>query len=82
MKQTKVESLLESMVNIVIGYSVALMSQILVFPLFGINVPLSTNIWIGVWFTAISLVRSYVVRRWFNAGLHRAVVRAARRVGE
>jgi hypothetical protein len=73
MNQTKLESLLESLVNILIGYTVALVSQILVFPLFDIHVPMSANLWISAWFTVISLVRSYVIRRWFNAGLHRAV---------
>ena len=66
MMQTRKGSLVESCVNIAIGYGVALLSQIIIFPVFGIHVPLSTNIWIGVWFTAISLVRSYIVRRVFN----------------
>lgn len=78
MNQTRIESLLESGVNIFIGYFVALISQMLVFPMFGINVPLSVNLWIGLWFTVISLVRSYVIRRWFNAGLHKAIVLTAK----
>ena len=82
MNQTKLESLLESIVNIIIGYSVALASQLLIFPLVGINVPFSTNLWIGLWFTLISLARSYVIRRWFNAGLHRMVVSAAKRIAK
>ena len=82
MNQTRIESLLESGVNIFIGYFVALISQILVFPIFDINVPLSVNLWIGAWFTVISLVRSYVIRRWFNAGLHKAIVAAAKELSE
>ena len=82
MNQTKLESLLESIVNIIIGYGVALVSQLLIFPLVGINVPFSTNLWIGLWFTLISLARSYVIRRWFNAGLHRMVVSAAKRIAK
>ena len=80
MNQTKLESLFESIINIVIGYGVAIASQVLVFPMFGIHVPLSTNLWIGAWFTLISLVRSYVIRRWFNAGLHKVAVNAAKRL--
>jgi len=80
MNQTKLESLLESIVNIIIGYGVALASQLLIFPVVGIDVPLSTNLWIGLWFTLISLARSYVIRRWFNAGLHKMVVSAAKRI--
>jgi membrane protein implicated in regulation of membrane protease activity len=75
MNQTRIGSLVESMMNIAIGYFVALGSQLLIFPLFGIHVSLSTNLWIGLWFTVISLIRSYVIRRWFNARLHRAALR-------
>jgi hypothetical protein len=32
---------------------------------------------IGAWFTAISIARGYVLRRWFNARLHRAAQRIA-----
>lgn len=80
MNQSRVESLIESLVNILIGYFVALASQLVVFPLVGIHIPLSTNICIGAWFTAISLVRSYMIRRWFNAGIHKTVAAIARRV--
>jgi hypothetical protein len=71
-EQSKLGSLIEAGMNILIGYVVALVSQIVVFPWFDINVPLSTNLLIGFWFTIISLVRSYIIRRWFNARLHRA----------
>ena len=64
--QSKRHSLIESCANVAIGYGVALASQLAVFPMFGIHVPLSSNLAIGVWFTAISLVRSYVIRRWFT----------------
>ena len=64
--QTKLQSLIESITNILIGYFVAIASQLAVFPLFGINIPLSDNLLIGVWFTVISLIRSYAVRRYFN----------------
>ena len=66
MKQTKIESLIESLVNILIGYLTALFSQFLIFPLFDINIPLSDNLLIGLYFTIISLARSYLIRRYFN----------------
>ena len=65
--QTKAGSLIESLTNILIGYGVALASQLAIFPMFGVHLPFSANLWIGAWFTVISLVRSYVIRRWFNA---------------
>lgn len=64
--QSKVESLLESSINILIGYIVAVLSQLLIFPVFNIYVALSDNLLIGAYFTAISLLRSYIIRRYFN----------------
>jgi hypothetical protein len=66
MSQTKTHSFLESLTNVSVGYLVALASQLLIFPLYGIHISLSDNIAIGVWFTVISIIRSYVLRRWFN----------------
>jgi len=65
-KQTRRHSAMESVANVIIGYSVALVSQILIFPLFGIFLPLSSNLEIGAYFTVISLIRSYVLRRLFT----------------
>lgn len=64
--QTRLQSAIEAMANVFVGYLVAILSQIVVFPWFGIHIPLSSNLAIGAWFTVISLVRSYVLRRWFN----------------
>jgi len=60
-------SFLESLLNVIVGYFVAVLSQLLVFPIFGIDVPLSDNFAIGGYFTAISIIRSYTLRRFFNA---------------
>lgn len=64
--QTKAHSLIESLMNVAIGYVVAVASQLAIFPMFGIHVPFTDNILIGLWFTAISVVRSYLLRRWFT----------------
>lgn len=64
--QTRLQSFIESFINVAIGYGVALVSQVLVFPLFGINIPMESNLLIGAIFTVISIVRSYFVRRLFN----------------
>ena len=66
MSQSRVGSLVESLANIAIGYFVAVASQAAIFPLFGIHIPLTDNLLIGVFFTLISLVRSYVLRRAFE----------------
>lgn len=64
--QTRLQSLIESVANVAIGYCVALLAQLAVFPLYGMEVSISTNLQIGLWFTAISIARSYCVRRAFN----------------
>lgn len=78
MNQSRTASLIESVFNVVIGYGVALASQLIIFPMFGIYLPLSDNLAIGAWFTIISLVRSYAIRRWFNARLQQAAQKIAR----
>lgn len=69
--QSKLESFVETCINTAIGFIVALISQLLVFPMVGIDVPFSTNIEVGAWFTVISVARGYVIRRWFNSRLKR-----------
>lgn len=67
MGQTRFSSFVESITNVAIGYGVALLSQIAIFPMFDIRLSIADNLMIGAWFTAISLIRGYVVRRFFNA---------------
>ena len=64
--QSRWMSLVESVTNIVVGYCLAVLTQVLVFPLFGLSVSLSENLGIGAVFTVVSLVRSFVLRRIFN----------------
>lgn len=66
MEQTRIGSLIESLANIAVGYLVALVSQLLLFRHYGIEVDVEVNLKIVAWFTLVSLVRSYVLRRYFN----------------
>lgn len=66
MGQSRIHSLTESLINVAIGYTVALAAQMVVFPIFGIHIPLSSNLTIGAIFTVVSIARSYAVRRLFN----------------
>jgi len=77
MGQTKIESLIEALINIAIGYFIGVGSQMLIFPMFDIYVSTGTNFMITAWFTAISLARSYIIRRWFNKRLKQAAHRAS-----
>ena len=66
MQQTRKHSAIETFSNVLIGYFVALASQLAIFPLFGIHVHFRDNILIGLYFTVISIIRSYCLRRWFT----------------
>ena len=67
MKQSRLMSLAESLANVLVGYGVAVVTQMLVFPLFGLAVTVTENLLIGLIFTAVSIVRSYALRRSFEA---------------
>lgn len=67
MKQTRFGSIVESAANIVVGFSINWCANLLVLPLFGFSTLTAGKAFhIGLVFTAISLARSYVLRRWFN----------------
>ena len=59
-------SMLESIVNVLVGYGVAVVTQMLVFPAFGLHVTLEQNLQMGAVFTLASIVRSYALRRGFE----------------
>jgi len=65
--QSKRESFIEALTNVIIGYAVSVGSQLVIFPYFNIHLPLLVNLEMGLWFTFISLARSYLLRRWFNS---------------
>jgi hypothetical protein len=64
--QAPSESFMEASTNVALGFLLALMTQGAVYPLFGINTTFATDSAIAVVFTAVSLVRSYLVRRAFE----------------
>lgn len=64
--QSRFMSLVESISNIVVGYGLAVLTQVLVFPMFGLHASLVENLGIGLIFTGVSLIRSYVLRRTFD----------------
>lgn len=66
MTQTRTMSAVESVANVAVGYGIAVATQVVVFPLFGLHASLVDNLAIGAVFTVVSLVRSYLLRRIFN----------------
>ena len=66
---TKTKSLVETSLDIFLGFLMFLPVNYFVLPLFAGQIAdhsLSTAIQIGVIFSTISLVRKFVLRRWFE----------------
>ena len=67
MKQSRAMSLVESVANVVVGYGIAVASQILIFPAFGLHLTMAQNLKLAAAFTVISICRSFALRRLFEA---------------
>jgi hypothetical protein len=70
MTQTRTMSLVEATTNVIVGYALAVTTQILVFPVFGLNATLAQNLKLGLVFLLVSLGRSYLLRRLFERWRH------------
>ena len=66
MKQSRTMSLVESVTNVIVGYGVAVVTQILIFPVFGLHTTLAENLKMGAVFTVVSIARSFALRRVFE----------------
>lgn len=73
--QSKRSSLAEAGINVVLGYVISLGVQLVVYPAFGHSFTFSQNLWLGGVFAIVSLIRGYVVRRWFNQYIHRLALK-------
>ncbi len=67
MPKARLMSLLEALANVAFGYAVGVLTQIVVFPLSGLQASLAQNLGIGAAFTFVSIARSYALRRMFEA---------------
>ena len=66
MKQSKFQSLIESFTTVISGFFVALAVQLIIFPLYEIEITLFQNVQIVMILTVTSIIRVYIVRRCFN----------------
>lgn len=64
-QQSRLSSLSEAITNILAGYGIAVFSLILLLPALGVPVEAHQSVEIALYFTLISLIRSYVIRRAF-----------------
>lgn len=64
--QTKTQSFIEQSVSILLGFVLALVTQVVVFKLYGIQAEAHEQVSITLIFTVVSFIRGYYVRRAFN----------------
>jgi len=67
MKQSRTMSMVESVANVIVGYGVAVIAQIVIFPIFGLHATLAQNLKMGAVFSVVSIIRSFALRRLFEA---------------
>lgn len=66
MQQSRIMSLVEAVTSVLVGFAFAVGAQLAVFPWFGVRLSLGDNLTIGGVFTAVSILRSYGLRRLFE----------------
>jgi hypothetical protein len=65
--QSRLDSLMEAMVNVAIGLIISTIANALIIPaVLGVTMTLTQNLLISIAFTIISIARSYAIRRLFN----------------
>ena len=66
MSQSKKQSLIEAVTNTIVGFGISFLSITLILPLMGFETSTGQNLTLTVYFTFISIGRSYILRRIFN----------------
>lgn len=64
--QTKRQSAIESLTNIIVGLLTSFLIQLVIYPFLGIAVTIGENVIITIVFFVVSFVRGYLIRRFFN----------------
>ena len=65
--QSKRESMIESLTSTTIGIIIGIVLNLTILPIFDYNITVVDSLWISVIFTIVSIIRSYVIRRFFNS---------------
>ena len=65
--QTRLMSLVETMTSVLVGLVISFLSQIAVVKIYNVSLSTQQNVEITLYFTIISILRSYALRRFFNS---------------
>lgn len=64
--QSKRESFMETITSVFIGWVIGVILNLTILPLFDYNITVTDSLWVSLIFTVVSVIRSYMVRRFFN----------------
>ena len=64
--QTKRQSLIETLTSVFVGWLIGVILNLTILPLFNYNITVVDSLWVSLIFTVISVVRGYLIRRFFN----------------
>ena len=73
MQQSKLESLIEAILNTLVGFFISFLVSAILLPAVGIPVSLSQNLLISLVMTFVSVARGYVIRRYAQKNLNKFV---------
>ena len=71
--QSKLDSFIEAWLNVLIGFGISVLANFVIFPLVGIGASTTQIITVGIFMTIVSVIRSYIVRRFCQANLRNMV---------
>ena len=67
MNQSRKLSAVEAVLDTSLGFAISILSYLVVLPYLGVPVSLTVSGVLTVYFTALSFIRKYLTRRFFNS---------------
>lgn len=77
MGQSKLSSFIEVCLNVAIGFVVSLIANEFIMSSLDVHLSLGQHLYAVMAFTVLSVVRGYIIRRYFNAKLNKVARRLA-----
>ena len=65
--QSRMQSLIETLTNLVVGLTIAFFLQPVIYAYYGLSITHQGSLVIALTFTGVSLIRGYIIRRFFNS---------------
>ena len=69
--QSRLASFVEALTNVAIGFLISLVGQVVVSHWYNLPLNFAQNMQIVLFFTVLSVLRSYFVRRWYERRIKR-----------